>query len=128
MICIQGLFKGYVIISFIIPLLILGLPLFDTIFAIIRRAWNHKPIMGADRGHLHHRLLDNGFTQKQTVAILYIIASILGISAVLVLERGAYAACVLMMLALSVAWGTYKLLRKKFSKWRKLREAKKTDA
>lgn len=127
-ICIQGLFKGYVIISFIVPLLILGLPLFDTMFAIVRRAWNHKPIMGADRGHLHHRLLDNGFTQKQTVAILYIIASILGISAVLVLEKGAYAASILLMLALSVAFGLYKLLRKRFSIWRKAREAKKNEA
>lgn len=121
-ICIQGLFKGYVIISFIVPLLILGLPLFDTIFAILRRAWNHKPIMGADRGHLHHRLLDNGFTQKQTVAILYIIASILGISAVLVLERGSYVAAMLLMIALSVAFGLYKLLRKRFSLRKKQRE------
>ena len=114
-ICIQGLFKGYVVISFIIPLLILGLPLFDTIFAIIRRAWNHKPIMGADRGHLHHRLLDSGFSQKQTVAILYIIASILGISAVLVLERGAYVACMLILIAVSIAFGLYKLFRKRFN-------------
>ncbi len=114
-ICIQGLFKGYVIISFIIPLLILGLPLFDIIFAILRRAWNHKPIMEADRGHLHHRLLDNGFSQKQTVAILYIIASILGISAVLVLERGSYVACMLILIALSIAFGLYKLFRKKFN-------------
>ncbi len=121
-ICIQGLFKGYVIISFIIPLLILGLPIFDTLFAICRRAWNHKPIMGADRGHLHHRLLDNGFTQKQTVAILYVIASVLGISAVLVLERGAYVASLLLMLAVSIAFGLYKLMRKRFNMRRKLRE------
>ncbi len=121
-ICIQGLFKGYVIISFIIPFLILGLPLFDTIFAILRRAWNHKPIMGADRGHLHHRLLDNGFTQKQTVAILYVIASVLGISAVLVLERGAYIASLLLLLAVSISFGLYKLLRKRFNLRRKLRE------
>ena len=124
-ICIQGLFKGYVIISFIVPLLILGLPLFDTIFAILRRAWNHKPIMGADRGHLHHRLLDNGFTQKQTVAILYIIASILGISAVLVLERGSYVAAMLLMIALSVAFGLYKLMRKRFAIRKKQREEAK---
>jgi len=121
-ICIQGLFKGYVVISFIIPLLILGLPLFDTIFAIIRRAWNHKPIMGADRGHLHHRLLDSGFSQKQTVAILYIIASILGISAVLVLERGAYVACMLILIAVSVAFGLYKLLRRRFNERRNLKK------
>ncbi len=121
-ICIQGLFKGYVVISFIIPLLILGLPLFDTVFAIIRRAWNHKPIMGADRGHLHHRLLDSGFSQKQTVAILYVIASILGISAVLVLERGAYVACMLILIAMSVAFGLYKLFRKRFNERKKLRD------
>ena len=127
-ICIQGLFKGYVIISFIVPLLILGLPLFDTIFAIVRRAWNHKPIMGADRGHLHHRLLDSGFTQKQTVAILYVIASVLGISAVLLLEKGAYAACVLLLVAVGIAFGLYKLLRKRFNIWKKNREAKKQEA
>lgn len=121
-ICIQGLFKGYVVISFIIPLLILGLPLFDTVFAIVRRAWNHKPIMGADRGHLHHRLLDNGFSQKQTVAILYVIASILGISAVLVLERGAYVACMLILIAMSVAFGLYKLFRKRFNERKRLRD------
>jgi len=121
-ICIQGLFKGYVIISFIIPLLILGLPLFDTVFAIIRRAWNHKPIMGADRGHLHHKLLDNGFTQKQTVAILYVIASVLGISAVLVLEHGAYVAILLLLIAISASFGMYKLMRKKFRQRRMERE------
>ena len=93
-ICIQGLFKGYVVISFIIPFLILGLPIFDTAFAIIRRIWNKKPIMSPDRGHLHHRLMDMGFSQKQTVAILYIIASILAMSAVVVLESGAYSAVI----------------------------------
>ncbi len=118
-ICIQGLFKGYVIISFIVPLLIMALPLFDTIFAIIRRLWNHKPIMEADRGHLHHRLLDSGFSQKETVAILYIITTILGLSAVMVLERGSYVAALLLMLSLSTAFGLYKLFRKRFNKKRK---------
>ncbi len=93
-ICIQGLFKGYVIISFIVPFLILGLPIFDTGFAIVRRIWNKKPIMAPDRGHLHHRLMDMGFSQKQTVAILYVITSILAMSAVVVLEGGAYWAAV----------------------------------
>lgn len=123
-ICIQGLFKGYVIISFIIPLLILGLPLFDTLFAIVRRAWNRQPIMGADRGHLHHRLLDNGFTQKETVAILYVITLVLGLSAVLVLERGAYTASILLLVTLSIAFGLYKLMRKRF-RLKKQHSAKK---
>lgn len=99
-ICIQGLFKGYAIISFIVPFLILGLPIFDTAFAILRRIKNKKPIMGADRGHLHHKLIDMGFSQKQTVAILYVIAMLLGLSAVLVIDQGAYTAFVLMAVVL----------------------------
>ncbi len=88
-VCIQGLFKGYVIISFVVPFLILGLPLFDTIFAILRRLINKKPIMEADRSHLHHKLMDMGFSQKQTAALLYIISILLGISAVVVVKEGA---------------------------------------
>ena len=93
-ICIQGLFKGYVIISFIVPFLILGLPIFDTTYAILRRIKNKKPIMSPDRGHLHHRLIDMGLSQKQTVAILYVIAMILGLSAVMVVGQGAFAATI----------------------------------
>ncbi len=89
-ICIQGLFKGYVIISFIVPFLILGLPIFDTAYAIFRRVKNKQPIMSPDRGHLHHRLIDMGLSQKQTVAILYVITMILGLSAVMVVGQGAY--------------------------------------
>lgn len=88
-ICIQGLFKGYLIISFVAPFLILGLPIFDTLFAIIRRIWNGKPVMSADRGHLHHKLMDMGFSQKQAVAILYIISTLLGLTAVVMVDRGA---------------------------------------
>lgn len=94
-ICIQGLFKGYVLISFIVPFLILGLPIFDTAFAILRRIKNKKPIMSPDRGHLHHRLMDMGFSQKQTVAILYVITMILGLSAVMVVGQGAYTAIII---------------------------------
>ncbi len=107
-ICIQGLFKGYVVISFIIPFLILGLPIFDTLFAIVRRAWNKKPIMSADRGHLHHKLMDMGFSQKQTVAILYIVTSILALSAVVVLEIGAYTAAVFIVTIVAFAAFAYK--------------------
>ncbi len=80
---IQGMFKSYTLIAFIVPVLILGLPIFDTSMAIIRRLIHHRPIMEADRGHLHHRLIDMGFNQKQTVAILYTISAILGLSAII---------------------------------------------
>lgn len=99
-ICIEGLFKGYAIISFIIPFLILGLPIFDTLSAIVRRIKNKQPIMSPDRGHLHHRLMDMGLSQKQTVAILYIIATILGLSAVVVVEQGAFMAMILIVVVL----------------------------
>ncbi len=99
-ICIQGLFKGYVLISFVVPFLILGLPIFDTLFAITRRIKNKKPIMSPDRGHLHHKLMDMGFSQKQAVAILYIISSLLGITGVVVVEEGAWHAIMLVIVIL----------------------------
>lgn len=85
---IQGVFKSYAVISFAVPLLILGLPLFDALFAMIRRVMRGESPMKADRGHLHHRLVDMGFSQKQTVFILYAISGVLGITAVLLAESG----------------------------------------
>lgn len=79
---VQGVFKSYAVISFAIPFLILGLPIFDTSFAILRRLVTGKGIMTPDRGHIHHRLVDMGFTQKQSVFILYAMSCVLGITAV----------------------------------------------
>ena len=75
---IQGLFKFYAVISFAVPFLILGLPIFDTGFAIMRRIVSGKNPMQADRGHVHHRLIDMGFNQKQSVAILYAMSGATG--------------------------------------------------
>lgn len=85
---VMGAFKSYAVISFVFPFLVLGLPIFDTLFAIIRRILKHQPIMSADRGHLHHRLIDMGFNQKQTVSILYSASCILGLSATVMAARG----------------------------------------
>lgn len=97
---VQGVFKSYAIISFAVPLLILGLPLFDAMFAMIRRVYHGKSPMSADRGHLHHRLIDMGFSQKQTVFILYAISGVLGLTAVLLAEYGSMRALVLMIAVL----------------------------
>lgn len=97
---IQGVFKSYAVISFAVPLLILGLPLFDASFAMIRRVATGKSPMIADRGHLHHRLIDMGFSQKQTVFILYAISGVLGITAVLLAESGALRALLLLICVL----------------------------
>lgn len=86
---IQGLFKLYAIISFAVPFLILGLPIFDICFAIIRRVAHGQNPMAADRGHVHHRLIDMGFNQKQAVAIAYMITAILGLAAVVLTSSGA---------------------------------------
>lgn len=95
-ISIEGLFKGYAIISFAVPLLIVALPLFDTSTAILRRIKNKKPIMSPDRGHLHHKLIDMGFSQKQAVLILYGISALMGISAIIITGFGTLRAMLLL--------------------------------
>ena len=80
---IQGLFKFYAMISFAVPFIILGLPIFDTGFAIVRRILKGQSPLQADRGHVHHRLIDLGFDQKQSVAILYAFSALMGLTAVL---------------------------------------------
>ncbi|MCL2748075.1 MAG: undecaprenyl/decaprenyl-phosphate alpha-N-acetylglucosaminyl 1-phosphate transferase [Oscillospiraceae bacterium] len=81
-ISVTGLFKFYTVISFAVPLLILALPIFDTISSIIRRLLRGKSPMSPDRGHVHHRLIDMGFSQKQSVVILYALSSVLAFAAV----------------------------------------------
>lgn len=94
---IQGLFKVYALISFAVPFLILGLPIFDTAFAILRRVLSGRSPLSPDRGHVHHRLIDMGFNQKQAVAILYVISVVLGLIAVVLTTSGELRAMVLVI-------------------------------
>lgn len=87
-ISVFGLFKTYAVISFAVPFLVLGLPIFDICFAVIRRVSKGQSPMHADRGHVHHRLIDMGFSQKQAVAISYLLSAILGLAAVVLTDRG----------------------------------------
>ena len=98
---IQGLFKYYAVVSFVVPFLILGLPIFDTAFAFIRRIAHGQSPMHADRSHIHHRLIDMGLNQKQAVATLYVISAILGLSAV-VLTTGGEQKAMLLFAALCI--------------------------
>jgi UDP-GlcNAc:undecaprenyl-phosphate GlcNAc-1-phosphate transferase len=68
---IMGLVKSVTIISVFVPILILGIPIFDTLFAIVRRYANSQPIFKADKEHLHHCLLNMGLSHKQTVLAIY---------------------------------------------------------
>ncbi|WP_276353701.1 MraY family glycosyltransferase [Cohnella caldifontis] len=76
-------FKQITVLSFVTPLLIIGVPLSDTFFAIVRRWVNKKPLMKADKGHLHHCLQQLGFSHRKTVLVIYGIAAFFGGCAVL---------------------------------------------
>ena len=93
---IQGLFKLYAIISFAVPFLILGIPIFDICFAVIRRLARGQNPMTADREHVHHRLIDMGFDQKQTVMITYMLTALLGLAAVVLTGSGEVKALLLL--------------------------------
>lgn len=74
-------YKNVTFISLIIPVIILGVPISDTFFAIIRRLANRQPLSAPDKSHLHHCLLRSGFTHKQTVLLIYAMSIILGLAA-----------------------------------------------
>lgn len=85
-ISLEGAIKSASAVVIAVPILAFGLPIYDTIFAIIRRKINGKPIMQADKGHLHHRLLAMGLSQKQVVVIMYLISAVLGLMSVIVMQ------------------------------------------
>ena len=88
-ISIIGVAKTYTAIVLIAPIMVLALPIFDTLWAIIRRIAKTKSLKGvfkADKGHLHHRIVASGFSQKQAVLILYGISAAFGIFAIILLE------------------------------------------
>ena len=75
-------FKQVTIVSFVTPLLIIGVPLSDTFFAIVRRVVNKRPIFAPDKGHLHHCLRELGFSHRGTVLIIWGIAAFFGLTAI----------------------------------------------
>ena len=93
---IRTFLNGYSVMTFIVPIIVLALPIFDTSFAIIRRVYRRKGIMSADRGHLHHRLVDLGFSQRETVRLMTAFSALLSITAIVVAEKGINRAVVLL--------------------------------
>lgn len=74
--------KSATMLATVVPVLVLGLPIFDTAFAILRRLINRRPIMEADKGHLHHRIMAAGLGQRRTVLTLYGISGVMGVAAI----------------------------------------------
>ena len=85
-ISMEGAFKSAAGFVIAVPILALGVPIYDTLFAIVRRKINGKPISVADKGHLHHRLLAMGLSQRQSVVIMYLISAFLGGIAIIAMQ------------------------------------------
>jgi UDP-GlcNAc:undecaprenyl-phosphate GlcNAc-1-phosphate transferase len=79
---IAGLTKTATVISLFLPVMVLGIPILDTAHAIVRRYLSHKPILSADKDHLHHRLMAVGLSHRNTVLVIYGVSALLGASAV----------------------------------------------
>ena len=107
-ISIEGAIKSAAVFPIAVPILAFGIPIYDTLFAVIRRKINGKPIMSADKGHLHHRLLDMGLNQKQAVLIMYVISAILGSFSIIAAEvnpqRAYFLLIGVMIVLIILAW------------------------
>lgn len=116
-ISILGIAKTYTAVVIIAPILILALPIFDTLFAIVRRVIKGKSlkaIMLPDRGHCHHKLMDKGYTQKQAVLILYGLSATFGMFAIILIDSGIWKALsFLLMIIAIVAIGYNDMFKKK---------------
>ena len=118
-----GLFKLHAVISFLVPIMALGVPLADTVSSFIRRIVHGQSPFHADKGHFHHKLLEAGLTQKQAVAVLYGISAILGLVAILLSEGSMLVLiictlifCIILGLWLAVFRRNYKLQKQKSHK------------
>ncbi|WNF37320.1 MraY family glycosyltransferase [Bacillaceae bacterium IKA-2] len=86
-------FKNVTLFSLLIPVIILGVPISDTLFAIIRRFVNKLPLTEPDNAHLHHCLLRLGFSHRQTVLVIYALSLLFGLGAIVLTQ--------------STLWGTF---------------------
>lgn len=102
---ILGVAKTYTAVVIVLPIIVLGLPIFDTLCAIVRRiikGKSLKAVFQADKGHLHHRLVSKGFSQKQAVFILYGISATFGMFAVILLDSGVWKAVSFALMVIAV--------------------------
>lgn len=102
--------RSALFVSLLVPILAAGVPIMDTAFAIIRRKRAHRPVDEADRDHIHHRLLEAGFTQRATVLIMWAWTAALALCAVLITELNGWARIlILVVIAVITGYGIIKL-------------------
>jgi len=95
-ISVEGPIKSAATVAMFVPILALGVPILDAVFALWRRMVNRRPLAMADRGHLHHRLLNLGLTQRQAVLLMYSVSGFFGASAIKLAELSAVEAALLL--------------------------------
>ncbi len=100
-ITVEGVMKSVAAIALLIPIVLLGIPILDTVFAVWRRMKGGQPVSQADREHIHHRLLTRGLTHRQTVVIIYLWSFLLSFSA-LALKFGSSSERVFILVPLAI--------------------------
>ncbi|WP_309123148.1 MraY family glycosyltransferase [Paenibacillus sp.] len=95
-------FKQATLVSFVVPIFILGVPLSDTFFAIVRRTLNKTPISAADKNHLHHCILALGLSHRNSVLVIYAIAAMFALSAILLSTVAQWVALIVIAVTLLV--------------------------
>ncbi|QGS69586.1 undecaprenyl-phosphate alpha-N-acetylglucosaminyl 1-phosphate transferase [Oceanobacillus sp. 143] len=95
-----GLFKNVAFFSFIIPIIVLAVPIFDTLYAIVRRAFNKENIMRADNKHVHYQLIESGYSHRKTVLILYAFSALFGVMAILFSEASTSTSLIITVIVL----------------------------
>jgi UDP-GlcNAc:undecaprenyl-phosphate GlcNAc-1-phosphate transferase len=105
-ISIVGSQKSATTVALIVPIIAMGLPIIDTLLAILRRFLKGKNIFQADNEHIHHKLIKKGFSHKYAVLILYIISFCLGAAAfLLTIIRDEFIANILLIVSIIVFIG-----------------------
>ena len=108
---IMGVAKTYTIAVIVLPILVLGLPILDVVWAIVRRiikGKSLKAIFNADKGHVHHKLVQKGFTQKQAVLILYGASATFGMFAIILFDSGIWKALSFLLMVIAAVMLGYR--------------------
>lgn len=101
--------KASTAVSLLVPILALGVPIFDTLFSIARRALERRPVFSPDRGHIHHKLLDRGLTHRRSVLVLYMFSALLALSALMMSIDRDWTIGAAILLASVLVFGLFRL-------------------
>ncbi|CDQ38358.1 MULTISPECIES: glycosyltransferase family 4 protein [Virgibacillus] len=99
-IAVMGLFKNVALFSLMVPIIILAIPILDTLFAIIRRIVHKKPLAAPDKFHLHHCIIRMGYSHSQTVIMIYALSGLFSLAAVILTRSAMWGTTIILMTVL----------------------------